>query len=211
MDKIPLNKFNDKEVRYAANVELRQEDEKMILEGYALTFNNETVIGSKDWGYRELILPEAFNKTDMRKVPLKYNHAQGYLAIASTKNQSLQLIVDEKGLRFIAELIPTQANKDVYQMVKSGLLSECSFAFSIPFEDGSDWIDLDGNMPLRKIKKIDRLYDIALVDIPAYSDTEVFARSFEVLEDHRKTVEAEVREKEALARRIRIMIELNKK
>lgn len=200
----------EKEQRYAIDVEFRNEDDKMRLVGYAAKFENETLIGSESWGFREIIMPNAFDETDMKKVPLKYNHANGYLAMASTKNGSLKLTVDEIGLRFEAELIPTQNNKDIYKSVEAGLLSECSFAFTIDYDnEGSEWVDLDKDIPLRKIHKIDRLFDIALVDIPAYENTEVYARSFEVLEDIQKSVEAAREKQESLIRRMNIKIKLN--
>ena len=201
----------EKERRYALNVELRNDDNRMRLVGYATKFNNETLIGDKSWGFREVIMPTAFDNADMRKVPLKYNHDDGYLALASTKNGSLKLEVDEIGLRFDAELLDIQNHKDVYKMVESGLLSECSFAFTIDFEnEGSEWVEVDTETPLRKIHRISRLYDVSLVDIPAYENTEVYARSFEVLEDIQKTVEAERRKQEGMIRRMNMKIKLTK-
>jgi HK97 family phage prohead protease len=204
-------KRNEKETRFINVVEFRevenQEADKMVVEGYALKFRNETLIGSKDYGYIEEIESTALNETDMRKVPLKYNHDGGYLALASTKNNSMRLSVDGIGLRFEADLLDIGAHKDVYEMVRSGLLSECSFAFTVAAEDGSDW-DFDRDVPKRTIKKIERLFDVALVDIPAYDNTEVYARSFEALEDVRETVEAESRKKEVLKNSMLIKIKL---
>ncbi|HSH50313.1 MAG TPA: HK97 family phage prohead protease [Bacteroidales bacterium] len=201
----------EKEQRYATNVELRNEENKMRLVGYAAKFNNETLIGDKSWGFREVIMPTAFDNSDMRKVPLKYNHDDGYLAMASTKNGSLKLEVDEIGLRFEAELLDIQNHKDIYKMVESGLLSECSFAFTVDLENnGSEWVDLDEDIPLRKIHRISRLFDISLVDIPAYENTEVYARSFEVLEDVQKSLEDEREKQESLIRRMNMKIKLIK-
>lgn len=208
IEKIKGNRV-EKERRYTSTVEFRNEDDKMRLVGYAAKFNNETIIGDKSWGFREIIMPTAFDGADMRKVPLKYNHNDGYLALASTKNGSLILTVDDIGLRFEAELLDIQDHKDIYKMVQSGLLSECSFAFTIDLENkGSEWEDLDEDLPLRKINKISRLFDISLVDIPAYENTEVYARSFEILEDIQKTVEAEKRKQEGLIRRMNMKIKL---
>ena len=209
MDKNKLK--NDKEIRYIQGLEIRQaDDEKMILEGYALTFDTETLIGSEEYGYIEKIDRNAFNETNMKKVPLKYNHERGYLAIASTKNDSLRLTVDEKGLKFEADLINTQSNRDVYLMVQEGLLTECSFAFTVDYENGGSlWEELDGDMPKRTVLKIKKLYDVALVDIPAYENTEVYARSFEALEDAQKTVETEKRKQDDFTRRMKMKIKLN--
>lgn len=195
-------KINKKELRSGFEFEMRtvkSEDdpnkEEMYLEGYALKFNVETVIGSPTYGFREIILPEALDTADMKKVPLKYNHDDSYLALASTKNGSLELEVDEVGLKFKGKLIPTQSNRDIYLSVKEGLISECSFAFTIDYNnEGSEW-DWSEDLPLRKVKKIERLFDIALVDLPAYDQTSVFARSLSVFEDQKKAFEDEKRAK----------------
>lgn len=200
---------HEKERRYASEIEIRKDDEekKMIISGYALKFNNETLIGNEVYGYREVIKKGALDLTDMKKVPLKYNHDGGYLALASTKNDSLKLEVDDTGLKFDAELINTQANRDVYKMIESGLLSECSFAFTVDLRKGSVW-DNSEKTPLREILKIDRLYDVALVDIPAYDNTTVYARSFELLENNLKAVEAELENERVIRSRINIKIKL---
>jgi hypothetical protein len=202
---------NKKEIRMMAEIEMRQENEnEMILEGYPIKFNNETLIGNEEYGFRETIAPNALDEANMKKVPLKYNHADGYLALASTKNGSLEFTIDSVGLHMKARLLNIGAHRDVFEMVRSGLLSECSFAFSLSSNGGSEWLDLDKAIPLRVIKKVDRLYDVSIVDIPAYENTEVYARSFELLEDVRKPVEAAKHEQEDLIRRMNIKIKIMK-
>jgi phage head maturation protease len=62
-----------KETRLA-DVTLHEEDDKMILEGYALVFNNETLIGDEEYGFIEEIDSRALRDTKMKDVPMKYNH-----------------------------------------------------------------------------------------------------------------------------------------
>jgi HK97 family phage prohead protease len=202
-------KKNPKETRVAMDVSFRKdgEDEIMVIEGYFLKFNQRTLIGSKDYGFEEVILDTALNDTDMRKVPLKYNHNDGYLALASTKNGSLNLEVDSVGLKGRAELLNIQSHNDIYQMVESGLISECSFAFTLDSDNGSDW-DFEKDVPLRTIRKIDRLYDVSIVDLGAYPDTEIYARSFEKLENIQKTLEDAEDKKNVLVRRLNIKIKI---
>lgn len=198
----------EKEMRIATvKTENRAEEEqdKMVLSGYALTFDNKTRIGDDpEYCFDEVILTGALDGTDMKKVPLKYNHDNGYLAIASTKNGSLRLRVDKKGLYFEADLIETPHNRSIYEAVKSGLVNECSFAFTI---EKADW-DFDTEVPLRMIQKIKRLYDVALVDLPAYDNTEVYARSFRELEDARNTVEAVKQREDDIRQRLKIKIKI---
>lgn len=150
------------------NVELRtpeNEDDKMIVEGYAITFNSPAT-----HGYTEVISPGALDNTDMSDVPLKYNHEDSHLIMARTRNKSLELKKDEKGLFIKAELIDTQSNKDIYKSIKAGLIDKMSFAFTVR-EDEYDY-DTD----TRTITDIDRLYDVSVVDIPFYDSTSVYAR-----------------------------------
>ncbi len=195
--------MNKKETRLA-EVELIEENEKMILEGYAIVYNEETLIGSEEYGFIESISPDAISEDAIRDVPMKYNHMDSFLIIARTKNQSLQLTSDEKGLKVRAELLDTQHNKDIYKMVKSGLLESMSFAFTVKDQE---W-DHNGDIPKRYIKSIDRLYDVSIVDIPAYDSTSIYARSLESMDLELKTMELEKRQqKEALVRK-RINIKL---
>lgn len=151
------------------NVELRtpeNEEEKMIVEGYAITFNSPAT-----HGYTEVISDRALDNTDMSDVPLKYNHEDSHLIMARTRNKSLELKKDEKGLFIKAELIDTQSNKDIYKSIKAGLIDKMSFAFTVR-EDEYDY-DTD----TRTITDIDRLYDVSVVDIPFYDSTSVYARN----------------------------------
>ncbi len=189
--------MSKKETRLSS-VELREEDEKMILEGYAILYNEETLIGTREYGFIESIDPNALSEDAIRDVPMKYNHMDSFLIIARTKNKSLELISDEKGLKVRAELLDTQHNKDIYKMVKSGLLEKMSFAFTVKEQE---W-DHEGEVPKRRITKIDRLYDVSIVDIPAYDNTSIYARSLESMDLELKTMELEKRKiDEALIRK----------
>ena len=150
------------------NVELRtpEEADKMIVEGYAITFNSPAT-----HGYTEIINEKALDNCDMSEVPLKYNHENSHLIMASTRNHSLELKKDEKGLFIRAELIDTQSNKDIYKSIKARLIDKMSFAFTV------DKDEYDYDTDTRKILSIDRLYDVSVVDIPFYDSTSVYARN----------------------------------
>ena len=173
-----------KETRLA-DVTLEESEGKMILEGYAILFNNETLIGDEDYGFIEEISPSALLNTKMKDVPMKYNHMDSFLIIARTKNKSLQLSIDSIGLKVRAELLDTQTNQDIYKMVQSGLLDKMSFAFTV---DEQVW-NRDGKIPKRTITKIERLYDVSVVDTPAYDATSLYARSLESMDVELKAME----------------------
>ena len=173
-------------------VELRtpEEDNKMIIEGYAITFNSPST-----HGYTEIISDRALDNTDMSDVPLKYNHEDSHLIMARTRNKSLELKKDEKGLLIKAELIDTQSNKDIYKSIKAGLIDKMSFAFTVRGDE------YDYDTDTRTITDIDKLYDVSVVDMPFYDSTSVYARgeNDEFLtrrEELRKEHEEQIKEEE---------------
>jgi hypothetical protein len=190
-----------KETRLA-DVTLHEEDDKMILEGYALVFNNETLIGDEEYGFLEEIDSRALSETKMKDVPMKYNHMDSFLIIARTKNQSLSLAVDSIGLKVRAELLDTNTNQDIYKMVRSGLLDKMSFAFTV---DEQVW-NREGRIPKRTITKIERLYDVSVVDTPAYDATSIYARSLESMELELKAMELVEQEQKSSIIKKRIKI-----
>jgi uncharacterized protein len=190
-----------------ADMEFRDEDEnRMVLEGYALVFDEETMIGDEECGFIESIDRNALTDTNMKDVPMKYNHDDSHLILARTRNGSLQLSVDEKGLKVRAELLDTESNRDIYKMVRAGLLDKMSFAFTV----ASQRIDRSGDIPKRTITGIDRLYDVSVVDLPAYDQTSiVVGRSLALVDTELRAMDMEDRRKKAEIMRKRIHIKTN--
>ncbi len=196
-----MKKTINKESRLA-DVRFEESDGKMILEGYAIVFDNETLIGDEDNGFIEIIDRNALNETLMRDVPMKYNHMDSFLIIARTKNKSLTLSVDNIGLKVHAELIDTQSNADIYKMVRAELLDKMSFAFTVAKQS---W-DRSGKIPIRRILGIERLYDVSIVDYPAYDATSIHARSLELVDAELKAMDLEEQKRKAKVIKHRIKI-----
>ena len=190
-----------------SDVSFKEEDEqKMVLEGYAIVFDQETLIGDKEKGFIESIDRNALTNANMKDVPMKYNHDDSFLIIARTRNNSLRLTVDDIGLKVRAELIDTDSNKDIYKMVKAGLLDKMSFAFTV----SSQKIDRSGDIPKRTITGIDRLYDVSIVDLPAYDQTSiVVGRSLALVDTELMAMDMEDQKKKAEIIKKRIHIKTN--
>lgn len=62
-----------------------------------------------------------------------------------------------------------------------------SFAFNV-LEENYDW---ESTPNKRTITKIGRLFDVAVVDVPAYDQTSIYARSKELVEANRCKAEAD--------------------
>lgn len=182
-----------KEIRLnnVENLQIRndgQEENKMVIEGYPIVFDRETYIDCFFGGWYEKIDRNAFANADMSDVCLKYNHNDDFFIMARTRNNSLQLTIDDHGVFMHAELINTTQNRDVYEMVKSELLKEGSFAFTV-----EEWTEnIDANEDLhRTINKIGKLFDVAICPNGAYGDmTEIYARSYDLLENNHKKLES---------------------
>ena len=165
----------DREFRRFANFELRAAEEgdnkELYVEGYAATFNSPTVLWEYDGvEYKEQIDDRAFDEADMSDVIYNYNH--GGKVMARTRNKTLQITTDEKGLYMRARLDGTEEGRRMYEEIRGGYIDRMSFSF-IANESAYD----DENH-MRTIRKIKKLYDVSAVDIPAYNDTSISARSF---------------------------------
>ena len=195
-------KNQEKEIRLLAeNLIVRNDDheeEKMIVEGYAVVFDSPAT-----HGFTEIIDKDAFNGCNMKDVCLKYNHDNSHLILARTRNGSLQLTVDDKGLFIHAELIDTTSNRDVYKMIQAGLLDKMSFAFTVEEEK---W---DLATDTRTILRIDCLYDVSVVDTPFYDTTSIYARALNTLDSEKKKLDNLKEQRKLLRRRKALEIKIN--
>lgn len=142
--------------------------------GYAVVFENRTLLyRDPDTGseFYEVIDRHALDNADLSDVILRYDH-EGHV-LARTRNGSLKLTIDDKGLKIEADMTQSEEARNFYEEVKQGLVDKMSFAFVVAPE-GDEY---DNNTRTRRIKSISRLFDVSIVSFPAYEATEVSARS----------------------------------
>lgn len=173
---------------------------KMIVEGYACVFNQRTLIGNEEWGFYEIVERNAFDGADFKDCCLKYNHGDTKGILARVKNGSLTCSVDDKGLFIRAELIDTTDNVDIYKCIRAGLLDKMSFAFTVSEHS----IDRNTKPFTRKIQKIKKVWDCAVVDVPAYDGTSIYARSKELVESELKSAKSLENDERALENALEI-------
>ena len=154
----------EKETRFSTIAKRDGEGEtKMVVEGYAIVFDEETLIGDEERGFIEVIDKNALTNTNVKDVPFK-----------------------------------------IYKCIEAGLLDKMSFAFTVKSQS---W-DKSGKLPKRTITAIDRLFDVSVVDLPAYDQTSIQAssRSLEIAEAELKALDdAENLERRTiLAKRIKL-------
>lgn len=139
------------------------EDEKMEIKGYAVVFNSP-----ETYGYTEIISKSALDNAKMDDVVLRYNHNDSFMVLARTRNGSLKLNKDEKGLFMDAVLQDDiTEHKNIFNAIKTGLIDKQSFAFTVE-EDEYDY-----ETDTRTITKIGKLFDVSVVDQPFYNATDV--------------------------------------
>lgn len=157
------------------DVEVRKsEDGTYTIAGYAAVFDSP----SEDMGgWVEVIKRGAFRKAlngdpDVR---LLINH-EG-LPLARTKNGTLSLKEDTKGLRFEAELDDTQDARDLVAKLERGDVDEMSFRFRLHLE-GREWFFPDGeDEPAQRIiNEFEEILEVSIVTFAAYPATEVGVR-----------------------------------
>lgn len=175
------------------------EEEKMTIEGYAIVFDEPATHKYGNRSFTETVKKGALDKTNMKDVPLRYNHNDNIMIMARTRNKSLRLTVDQKGLLIQADLLDTQSNRDLYKGIQEKLIDKMSFAFTVA-DRGDTWTYGDTETT-RDITAIDRLYDVSVVDTPFYEGTSIYARSLELLDDEKRRLDSS-REKELLKLKI---------
>lgn len=163
--------------------EVRAEPDGMVVEGYAAVFDTPNVMFECDGiQYKEVIDRSAFGSTQMSDVVMNYNH--GGKPVARTKNSTLNLTVDDYGLKVHADLSSSRESRELFEEIKAGLIDKMSFAFTVNEEAYNQ------ETHTRRITGIKRLYDVAAVDIPACDSTSITARSFFEAEAERERAEA---------------------
>lgn len=152
-------------------------DDSRRVEGYALVFNSESrdlggIIEVIDSHALDGVLPDS-------DVMCWLNHDSSRGALARRRGEnvpqsavgnSLELEIDDIGLRYAFDAPDTALGNELIEGLKRGDINQSSFAFTVK-ED--TWERLDDGMVLRTINKIERLYDVSPVYDPAYYGTSV--------------------------------------
>ena len=181
---------------------LEEEDpEEKRVNGYASTFNEPYLLYKGD-GYElwETVDGNAFDNTDMSDVIMQYDH-EGRV-FARTRNNTLTVTADEKGLLIDADLSGTAIGRELYEEIRGGYTDKMSFGFTVNGESEERQKDENGiEIFTRHITSVEKLYDVSAVSLPANPGTSIDAttRSISDLTDGViKRVQAERLEEEKL-------------
>ena len=152
-----------------------QGDEKRIVTGYASTFDEPYVLYDGDgWKYLEVVDRGAFDDTDMSDVIMQYDH-RGRV-FARTRNNTLTVTPDDKGLFIEADLGGTEIGRELYEEIRGGYTDRMSFGFTVNGEyEESQKTDEGVRIYLRHITSVQKLYDVSAVSLPANDGTSIEA------------------------------------
>lgn len=167
-------------------MEIRSMSEQPVLsegrhiQGYAIVWGVESrVLCDWDGEFVEIIENGAVDNELLQRSDVKalFNHMRDYLLARYTNGEgTLQLTIDERGLRYDFDAPETTWGNDVLELVRRGDLRGSSFAFTA---DDVAYSQRPDGTRLRRVRKLSGLYDVSIVVEPAYTQTSVDARAFD--------------------------------
>ena len=165
------DKKHTQETRFF-NIESRLDSKegKDVVIGHAAVFNS---LSEDLGGFREKIMPGAFDDVLENDVRAYFNHDPNFL-LGRVSAGTLRLGVDEKGLRYELDIPDTTAGRDLKENMRVGNITQSSFAFTLG-RDGDSWERNEEGNDIRIIHKVNRLYDVSPVSLPAYPSADNLA------------------------------------
>ena len=183
---------SNREYRNLGELESRED---YMTEGYASTFDTYPLFEEEGITYYERIEPTAFDEADMSDVVFLRDHTGTVLA--RTKNGSIELSIDDHGLKTRTNLSLTEASRQMYEDIQVKNYTQMSFSFTVE----ADHYDRDTRT--RVIDRVRKVYDISAVAFPAnpYTDIGISARDYFHGEMEKERAERLEREKREQARK----------
>ena len=161
-------KVNGRDVEFRSvtvgPLDVRAAGDGMQFSGYAAVFNSD----SEPLPFIEQIAPGAFKRSlsSGREIRMFNNHNTDQV-LATTKNATLSLIEDDRGLRVDAKLPDTTLGRDLATLIADGTVHSMSFGFSVP-QGGDSWSADGTSRVLREVV----LHEVSIVQgFPAYPET----------------------------------------
>lgn len=204
-------KPNEREYRRINSAALELNDEGMIVEGYATTFDNEYLLWDDgEFRVMESIDPGAFVNADMSDVIMQYDH-QGRV-FARNRNNTLELMIDEHGLKIRADLGGTELGRQLYEEIKGGYTDRMSWGFTVSKDERTEERDEVNRKTTihRRITGIKKIFDVSAVSLPANDATEISARCLGegVIAEARQEL-AVIEERKRKIQKIKLLLEVN--
>ena len=184
------------------SIEIREdEDGNRTISGYAVKWEKKSHVLGYFYKFREQFKKGAFadslEKDDQRFL---WSHDVSKV-LGRRKNNTLRLEEDEVGLRFELDLPKTSLGDDTYESIKRGDVDGVSFGFR---KEDDEIEEPDDDLPLRTVKKA-KLLEVSAVAFPAYPDSEVSARGYDIMKDYADELKEHQEEQKAKIRLLTII------
>ena len=173
------------EYRYPTE-ELRYNVDTGVVEGVVMRYGDTARVPTLMGIFSETVTPGAFGSVD--DVTLNISHDKKRV-FARTGGGGLELQDTDEALRMRATLPDTTEGRDAREYLTSGVLRGLSVEMRI--EPDGEKLSKTGGLNTRTIERA-KLNGIALVDRPAYGDSQAILKRFEVLIDEEVLAEAAV-------------------
>lgn len=165
------------------NVEIRDEQSGPVMHGYATTFNQPYTVRDKYGIFEETMKPTAFDRTLANrgdKIHLLVAH--GGIPLAATHSRTLELTVDERGLKYSAGLdMRSPLAQTVASAVERRDMDEMSIGFQIP-KGGDTW---NAEQTERSINEA-KLFELSVLPRGANPNTEAGMRAEDIVAEIRR-------------------------
>lgn len=149
--------------------------------GYAIVFDTPSLTTELSNGVllreyidREAVTPELLADSDI--VLTMYHDDSRLLARSKKGKGTLRYSIDDKGVKFTAEMPATQYGDEALELIRAGVIDGCSFKADIISDKKNIQIEdsKEGDRTVRKVilKKLHRVYDFTLTPFPAYPATD---------------------------------------
>lgn len=162
------------------NVIENDDEGKLIVSGYVNETGKQSHLLGNKKKFKETIQKGAFTRALKKGNDIHFlaEHDENKI-LASTRNGSLKLVEDERGLLMTAEISDTSYGRDYHTLIKDGILRNMSFGFSV---DKDNWNRGNDGTYTRDISDL-TLFEVSVVTNPAYPQSTISARGLNVVED----------------------------
>ena len=170
-----------------------------VIDALPVVFNSYSV-PIYDWmveeEFREIILPNALDETDLSDVLLLVNHDEMMIPLARTREGGndglgvLKLEITDKGLHINTKLDIENSiqAREIYTAVKNGVMRGMSFCFYLMEGDSRFYRD-ENDILIHEISKIRAITEVSIVTYPAYPSAEVSTRQKRSLENDKRELD----------------------
>jgi len=199
-----IRNIKNGERRFLAPVDMRANEDGTV-EGVASVVNQWYDMTF----YDEMIAPGAFDEVMNDDVRALFNHDPS-LVLGRTKSKTLELFNDGNGNLSYRYKTPNRTYaKDLEDMIRSGDVSQSSFAFTIKDEEWQ-WAKKSTERDKRIIRKVEKLYDVSPVTYPANPGTNVtIARA--IIDKHNEEMRAAKEAEDTINNNLKLELDLKLK